>query len=132
MSTRLKQILSSLLIIPIMALGVSAALQINNVNVVRATDMTLSGGVSSSQADDVPEDLAGDVFKNVVNILLFIIGAVSVIMLIYGGIRYTTSGGNANSVTAAKNTIMYSIIGLVVAILAFAVVQFVVNQVMDS
>ena len=132
MSTRLKQILSSLLIIPIMALGVSAALQINNVNVVRATDMTLSGGVSSSQGDDVPQDLAGDVFKNIVNILLFIIGAVSVIMLIYGGIRYTTSGGNANSVTAAKNTIMYSIIGLVVAILAFAVVQFVVNQVMDS
>ena len=132
MSTRLKQILSSLLIIPIMALGVSAALQINNVNVVRATDMTISGGVSSSQGDDVPQDLANDVFKNVVNILLFIIGAVSVIMLIYGGIRYTTSGGNANSVTAAKNTIMYSIIGLVVAILAFAVVQFVVNQVMDS
>ena len=132
MSTRLKQILSSLLIIPIMALGVSAALQINNVNVVRATDMTLSGGVSSSQGDDVPQDLANDVFKDVVNILLFIIGAVSVIMLIYGGIRYTTSGGNANSVTAAKNTIMYSIIGLVVAILAFAVVQFVVNQVMDS
>ena len=132
MSTRLKQILSSLLIIPIMALGVSAALQINNVNVVRATDMTLSSGVSSSQGDDVPQDLAGEVFKNVVNILLFIIGAVSVIMLIYGGIRYTTSGGNTNSVTAAKNTIMYSIIGLVVAILAFAVVQFVVNQVMDS
>ena len=132
MSTRLKQILSSLLIIPIMALGVSAALQINNVNVVRATDMTLSSGVSSSQGDDVPKDLAGDVFKNVVNILLFIIGAVSVIMLIYGGIRYTTSGGNANSVTAAKNTIMYSIVGLVIAILAFAVVQFVVNQVMDS
>ena len=132
MSTRLKQILSSLLIIPIMALGVSAALQINNVNVVRATEMTLSGGVSSSQGDDVPKDLAGDVFKNVVDILLSIIGAVSVIMLIYGGIRYTTSGGNANSVTAAKNTIMYSIIGLVVAILAFAVVQFVVNQVMDS
>ena len=132
MSTRLKQILSSLLIIPIMALGVSAALQINNVNVVRATDMTLSSGVSSSQGDDVPQDLANDVFKNIVNILLFIIGAVSVIMLIYGGIRYTTSGGNANSVTAAKNTIMYSIIGLVVAILAFAVVQFVVNQVMDS
>ena len=131
MSTRLKQILSSLLIIPIMALGVSAALQINNVNVVRATDMSLSGGVSSSQGDDVPQDLAGDVFKNVVNILLFIIGAVSVIMLIYGGIRYTTSGGNANSVTAAKNTIMYSIVGLIIAILAFAVVNFVVKQMME-
>ena len=129
MSTRLKQILSSLLIIPIMALGVSAALQINNVDVVRATDMTLSSGVSSSQADDVPEDLAGDVFKNVVNILLFIIGAVSVIMLIYGGIRYTTSGGNTNSVTAAKNTVIYSIVGLVISILAYAIVNFVVTNI---
>ena len=129
MSTRLKQILSSLLIIPIMALSVSAALQINNVNVVRATEMTLSGGVSSSQADDVPKDLAGDVFKNIVNILLFIIGAVSVIMLIYGGIRYTTSGGNTNSVTAAKNTVIYSIVGLVISILAYAIVNFVVTNI---
>ena len=129
MSTRLKQILSSLLIIPIMALGVSAALQINNVNVVRATDMTLSGGVSSSQGDDVPQDLANDVFKDVVNILLFIIGAVSVIMLIYGGIRYTTSGGNTNSVTAAKNTVIYSIVGLVISILAYAIVNFVVTNI---
>ena len=129
MSTRLKQIFSSLLIIPLMALGVSTVFYSD---IVGASEMTLSGGVSSSKGDDVPQDLAGDVFKNVVNILLFIIGAVSVIMLIYGGIRYTTSGGNANSVTAAKNTIMYSIVGLVIAILAFAVVQFVVNQVMES
>ena len=133
MSTRLKQILSSLLIIPIMALGVSAALQINNVNVVRATDMSLSGGVSNSQGEGVPGELTGSdgVFEIVVNVLLFIIGAVSVIMLIYGGIRYTTSGGNANSVTAAKNTIMYSIVGLIIAILAFAVVNFVVKQMME-
>ena len=133
MSTRLKQILSSLLIIPIMALGVSVALQINSVNVVRASDMTLSGGVSNSQGEGVPGELTGSdgVFETVVNVLLFIIGAVSVIMLIYGGIRYTTSGGNANNVTAAKNTIMYSIIGLIIAILAFAVVNFVVKQMME-
>ena len=131
MSTRLKQILSSLLIIPLMALGVSTVF---HSDVAGASDMTLSGGVSNSQGEGVPGELTGSdgVFEIVVNVLLFIIGAVSVIMLIYGGIRYTTSGGNANSVTAAKNTIMYSIIGLVVAILAFAVVQFVVNQVMDS
>ena len=128
MSKRLKQILSSLLIIPLMALGVSTVFYSD---IVGASEMTLSGGVSSSQGDDVPKDLAGDVFKNIVNILLFIIGAVSVIMLIYGGIRYTTSGGNANSVTAAKNTIMYSIVGLIIAILAFAVVNFVVKQMME-
>ena len=49
-------------------------------------------------------------------------------MLIYGGIRYTTSGGNANSVTAAKNTIMYAVIGLIIAIFAFAIVNFVVGE----
>jgi hypothetical protein len=62
--------------------------------------------------------------------MLYIIGAVSVIMLIYGGIRYTTSGGNANSVTAAKNTILYAIIGLVVAIFAYAIVNWVLDAVL--
>ena len=130
MSTRLKQILSSLLIIPLMALGVSTVF---HSDVAGASDMTLSGGVSNSQGEGVPGELTGSdgVFEIVVNVLLFIIGAVSVIMLIYGGIRYTTSGGNANSVTAAKNTIMYSIVGLVIAILAFAVVNFVVKQMME-
>ena len=130
MSTRLKQILSSLLIIPLMALGVSTVF---HSDVAGASDMTLSGGVSNSQGEGVPGELTGSdgVFEIVVNVLLFIIGAVSVIMLIYGGIRYTTSGGNANSVTAAKNTIMYSIVGLIIAILAFAVVNFVVKQMME-
>ena len=50
-------------------------------------------------------------------------------MLIYGGIRYTTSGGNANSVTAAKNTVIYSIVGLVISILAYAIVNFVVTNI---
>ena len=130
MSTRLKQILSSLLIIPLMALGVSTVF---HSDVAGASDMTLSGGVSNSQGEGVPGELTGSdgVFETVVNVLLFIIGAVSVIMLIYGGIRYTTSGGNANNVTAAKNTIMYSIVGLIIAILAFAVVNFVVKQMME-
>ena len=128
MSKRLKQILSSLLIIPLMALGVSTVF---HSDVAGASDMTLSGGVSNSQGEGVPGELTGSdgVFEIVVNVLLFIIGAVSVIMLIYGGIRYTTSGGNANSVTAAKNTVIYSIVGLVISILAYAIVNFVVTNI---
>jgi hypothetical protein len=78
----------------------------------------------------VPDTLFGEgsIFTTVVNVMLFIIGAISVIMLIFGGIRYTTSAGNAAAVTAAKNTIMYAIIGLVVAFLAFAVVNWVLGQ----
>jgi len=48
-------------------------------------------------------------------------------MLIYGGIRYTTSGGDSTAVQSAKNTILYSIVGIIVAILAYAVVTFVVG-----
>lgn len=65
--------------------------------------------------------------KTVVNILLFIIGAIAVIMVVIGGLRYTLSGGDASAVSAAKNTILYAIVGLVVAILAYAIVNFVVD-----
>ena len=92
------------------------------------TNQGLAGGVScANPGEDVPQNLfgAGSIFTTVVNILLFIIGAISVIMLIWGGIRYTTSAGNSAAVTSAKNTIMYAIIGLVIAFLAFAVVNWV-------
>lgn len=64
----------------------------------------------------------------IINVLLFIIGAISVIMIIIGGIMYTTSAGNSGQITQAKNTIMYAVIGLVVAFLAYAIVRFVVSR----
>ena len=60
--------------------------------------------------------------------LLFIIGAISVIMLIIGGIRYTTSNGDQQAVQNAKNTILYAVVGLVIAILAFAAINFVIGS----
>ena len=60
--------------------------------------------------------------------LLFIIGAISVIMLIIGGIRYTTSNGDQQAVQNAKNTILYAVVGLVIAILAFAAINFVISS----
>lgn len=88
---------------------------------------SIENGINSARGDGVPGELFGDgsIFTTIVNVMLFIIGAICVIMLIWGGIRYTTSAGNSASVTAAKNTIMYAIIGLVIAFLAFAVVNWV-------
>lgn len=68
-----------------------------------------------------------DTIKSITNVLLFLIAAVSVIMLILGGFKYVTSNGNADQIKSAKNTIMYAIIGLVVAILAYAIVGFVID-----
>ena len=66
--------------------------------------------------------------STIVNVLLFIVGAIAVVMIIIGGIMYATSAGDAGQVTKAKNTIFYAVIGLVVAFMAFAIVQFVVTK----
>jgi hypothetical protein len=50
-------------------------------------------------------------------------------MLIWGGLRYIMSGGDSKKITDAKNTILYAIIGLIIAVLAFAIVNFVLNTI---
>jgi len=67
--------------------------------------------------------------KTIINLLLFLIGAVAVVMIIVGGIRYTTSNGDQSKVTIAKNTIMYAVVGVVVALLSYAIVNFVVDAI---
>ena len=63
------------------------------------------------------------------NTVLLIVGLISVIMLVYGGLRYILSGGDSKKVTDAKNTILYAIIGLIISMLAYAIVHFVLNSV---
>lgn len=88
-------------------------------------------GVNAAKGTGVPTDLfgGGGVITTVTNVLLFVVGALAVIMIIVGGIRYATSGGNAASVTTAKNTILYAIVGLIIAFLAFAAVNFVLGAI---
>jgi hypothetical protein len=66
--------------------------------------------------------------STIVNILSVIIGFVAVVMILLGGFRYITSGGNSENVGKAKNTILYGIIGLVIVALAQIIVQFVLHR----
>jgi hypothetical protein len=72
-------------------------------------------------------DLNG-IIQTIINVMLFIIGILSVVMIIFGGIRYVTSAGNKTQVDNAKNTIIYAVVGLVVAIVAFALVQWIFSS----
>ena len=81
-----------------------------------------SNQVCQSQSDD-----ANDLIGTLVNTLLFIVGTLSTVMIIVGGIFYATSNGDAGKVAKAKNTIMYSVVGLVVSLLAYAIVNWVVD-----
>lgn len=91
--------------------------------------LTLREGAEAARCDGCPADLFGDtgVFKQVTNTILYIVGIIAVIMLIIGGIKYVISGGDSKKVTDAKNTVLYAIIGLVIAFLAFAIVNFVIS-----
>jgi uncharacterized protein YacL len=64
---------------------------------------------------------------NVVNWILIAVGIICVIFIIFGGIRYATSGGDPEKVKSAKNTLLYAIIGLAIALLAAVIVNLVVS-----
>lgn len=91
-----------------------------------AADLIQKGADSTGQKDTRS---AGDLAKDFVNIMLFAIGILAVIMIIWGGIRYVLSGGDSTAISAAKKTILYAVVGLVVAILAYAIVNFVITTI---
>lgn len=96
---------------------------------VSAVNYGLRAGADAARGSEQPAQLFGDggIFHQITNIMLFMIGILSVIMLIIGGLRYVISGGNKDAVTSAKNTILYAIVGLIVALLAYAAINFVIN-----
>lgn len=66
--------------------------------------------------------------KKIVNVFSAIVGVVAVIMIIVGGLRYITSGGESGNVSTAKNTLIYAIVGLVIVALAQLIVHYVLTQ----
>jgi hypothetical protein len=76
---------------------------------------------------NAPTELEKKITK-AINLFSVIVGIVAVVMVIYGGFRYVTSGGKQESVTNAKNTLLYAIIGLVIVALSQAIVHFVLKS----
>ena len=88
-------------------------------------------GAQAARAEGMPAELVGPdgVITRITNIVLLAVGFISVVMLLYGGFRYIVSGGDSKKVTDAKNTILYAIIGLVISLLAYAIVNFVLTTI---
>lgn len=138
MIKNIKKILMSALVLPVLAFGSGAAVLLSPViaSADNGQNLSLQAGADSAQGTDQQgtasslfgEGGQGGVFRTITNVMLFLIGAISVIMLIIGGIRYVVSGGDSSAVQGAKNTILYAIVGVVVAILAYAVVNFVIGS----
>lgn len=127
MKKSIKIMLAGVLAVPMMALGISAAAPLQYAS---ADTLTILDGANAAKGTSQADSLfdTNGVFNKIINAALFLIGAISVLMLIYGGVSYTISMGDAKKVETAKNTIMYAVIGIVVALLAYAIVTFVLSR----
>ena len=114
---------ASVLIVPILALGVGF---IGVEGVAAQTLETAKTATGNATGIAKNADLTdGSLVKTIIDFMLWLIVIIAVIMIIVGGIKYATSAGDSNKVTSAKNTIIYAVLGLVIAIFAWAIVNWV-------
>jgi uncharacterized membrane protein len=100
-------------------------------------DATCSGSnltITSDPGDNACNNInkstgtADNIAKEIINLMTAVVGILAVIMIIYAGFRYVSSGGSDDAIKGAKNTIIYAIIGLVVVALAQIIVHFVLSK----
>lgn len=108
-------------------LGVSAlALPAGQVAAYNPLDGACTGGASNEVCKNKDEKLE-PILGTIINTLLYIVGAISVVMVIFAGIMYAISSGDSGRVSKAKNMLTYAIVGLIVSLIAFALVNWVFN-----
>ena len=106
--------------------------QINNGLCSGANFDVTSNTAGACASTSTATDSINNLIHTVINILSVIVGVVAVVMIIIGGLRYVTSGGNDTSVTGAKNTILYAVIGLVIVALSQIMVRFILDKVANT
>lgn len=78
----------------------------------------------------LPKVAADDAtWGNIIGAVFIFTGAWATLFLVIGGVRYAASAGDQGLISKAKDTILYAIIGLVVSVLAFTIVQFVLGRI---
>ena len=105
--------------------GVNTLLVSNGVSATPATT-EISNGIDATgqkSGNSLQDNLA-----RIVNVLLFLIGAIAVIVIIIGGLKYVTSDGDSSKIKSAKDTILYAVVGIIIALLAYALVNFVITS----
>lgn len=126
MKTRVKLFFASLalLLVPVAALPATSAVADTPKQTV--CDALQAGTDCTTQ----PPNSVGinSAISAVINLLSFLVGIVAVIMIIVGGFKYVTSGGDSAKITSAKNTLLYAVIGVIVAALAQVIVKFVLSK----
>ncbi len=80
------------------------------------------------QNKNTGETQVNGIIKTIVEVLLTAVGAISIIMIVIGGIMFALSSGDAQKAAKARNTVLYAVVGLAVSLFASAIVNFVFNR----
>ena len=121
-------LLAALFLVPVMApVAVHAQGSIQD-GLCAGVDLDATKSESCQANDPGAENKVNGLIKLIINIFSLVVGVISVIMIIVGGLKYITSSGDSNNVTNAKNTILYAIVGLVIVALAQFIVKFVLSK----
>jgi hypothetical protein len=90
------------------------------------------GGTADCEDTGGAEETVNSLVATVINIFSVIVGIVAVIMIIWGGFKYITSGGDSGNIGTAKNTILFAIVGLIIVAMAQIIVRFVLSRATSS
>lgn len=126
----MKKIMSSIAAFAVAVLGMGAVATLTAAP-VSASSTTVDTGAAQEYLTDAnatgnSDNLAG-IIGTIINFVLGVIGLLCVVIIIIGGVTYATSQGDAGKVSKATKTLLYGVVGLVVALLAFAIVNFVLS-----
>ena len=113
------------IVLPVLTASSAFALDANTSAVCQGVGLISGASDCAQPANSTSVD---SILSTTINIMSIVAGIIAVIMIIVGGIKYTTSSGDSNRVNSAKNTILFAIIGLVVAALAQAIAHFVLHK----
>lgn len=94
------------------------------------THFAVNGGININKVGNGTGDELQGAIISIINAVVGVLALVCVIVIIIGGVNYMTSSGDAGKVKKAKDTILYGVIGLVVCVLAFAIVNFVIANIL--
>ena len=121
----------SIISIAIMTCAVFGVSVLSTASLSGSVSAQVSKGIDTATTSEMKgKSIDGDkgLIKTVVNVLLWAVGILSVIMIIFSGFRYITSAGDASKTKSAQSTLTYSVVGLIVAIMAYAIVNMVTNR----
>lgn len=121
----------SIISIAIMTCAVFGVSVLSTTSLSGSVSAQVSKGIDTATTSEMKGksiDGDGGLIKTVVNVLLWAVGILSVIMIIFSGFRYITSSGDASKTKSAQSTLIYSVVGLIVAIMAWAIVNMVIKR----